>query len=756
MSETKRPTATTTTTTEAAISPLPPPSAQSQPQSQSQPPVKPTKTLSCVHCQYRKIKCDRRQPCSNCIKAKVACNPSKPAPPHKRRRPNQDLLARLARCEQLLQQYAEGNVPTAKVEAPITPSNASDSVGVNSQMGSPAIKDEPIPESRSTPTGQVVEEDGNVRFMDNFLRLSMYDELAAMRNIVDDDEQESVSSVAATSPENSADLLLGVDDPHLDLQTLQPDMYTAIRLWQIYVERVNPLTKIVHVPSLQEYVLDAATDITSVPLAYQALLFSVYAMAVVTLTNEEAKDQLGMSQNDGLKQFNRGTKLALTRANFLKTYNMTILQALALHMLSLHGRADGHSNWIVGGTILRMAQKMGYHRDGEHFNLDPFETEMRRRLWWFILTQDSKNAMLSGLSQSWVPSNWDTKVPLNLNDADMSSNSREPLVPRDGPTEMAFVLIIYQYQQFQHSTPRAFEAACLALRSGGKDNIDPKDHAAMEKFRSLVEELDLRLAEFERKYVDPAGGGVQEAAAMVRPLYVDKMKNVMTPMRQQPEWGTEIFDPLDSIFKSFIDSHTRNLALYKRMGLIGFAWYIKGTFQLDALLVFTAKLYKRPTGPLTDRAWTVLDSMHDLHKNLFDLSDKKVLRQAHFTLKAWTIREQTLAQCGQSVEVPNFIRRLRQLMSVSRTNSSLSGSSGSPGLATNLFMLQQMPVAQPLPFDQVDMTPYLGLGVDTSNLNVDMWGNLTMDADMTIPQQELPHGGFDLSKINFSAGNLMG
>ncbi|KPM35010.1 hypothetical protein AK830_g11570 [Neonectria ditissima] len=65
-------------------------------------PKKTMRVLACVLCQQRKKKCDRSSPCSNCIKLKAVCIPSTPAPPRKRRRPNQELLERLARCEALL------------------------------------------------------------------------------------------------------------------------------------------------------------------------------------------------------------------------------------------------------------------------------------------------------------------------------------------------------------------------------------------------------------------------------------------------------------------------------------------------------------------------------------------------------------------------------------------------------------------------------------------------------------------------------
>lgn len=79
--------------------------------------------------------------------------------------------------------------------------------------------------------------------------------------------------------------------------------------------------------------MDAAADITKVPLAYQALLFSIYTTAVISLTSQEAVQLLGTTREEALNRFTRGTKLALTRSNFMKNYNMTILQALLLYMV---------------------------------------------------------------------------------------------------------------------------------------------------------------------------------------------------------------------------------------------------------------------------------------------------------------------------------------------------------------------------------------------------------------------------------------
>ncbi|KAF5020601.1 hypothetical protein F66182_7370 [Fusarium sp. NRRL 66182] len=77
--------------------------------------------LSCVLCQQRKKKCDRKSPCSNCIRRsqlKMECVPSLPAPPRKRRRPNEELLERLARCEELLRHCTCIRLPTPEDSSP--------------------------------------------------------------------------------------------------------------------------------------------------------------------------------------------------------------------------------------------------------------------------------------------------------------------------------------------------------------------------------------------------------------------------------------------------------------------------------------------------------------------------------------------------------------------------------------------------------------------------------------------------------------
>ncbi|KAF4466599.1 transcription factor [Fusarium albosuccineum] len=676
------------------------------------------RVLACVLCQHRKIKCDRNTPCSNCLKANVTCTPSTPAPARKRRRPNQDLQERLARCEQLLKQYADGSVPSPSAMT-------SQSPGMNGSVSDMPVTTPTNSETHSKwkPAGKMVKEEGGVRFMDSYLWANIHDELQAMKEIVDTDDPEECSVMGSEdlSPDYNIDLLLPSDASTKSTEELQPDPVHVFRLWQLFVDRVNPLTKIIHVPSVQPYVMEAATNMNNIPLNYQALLFSIFTMAAVSLSDTESVQMLGCSREDALRRYTIGTKVTLTKFNFLKNYDMVALQALLLYLLSLQNRYDRHAAWILSGMIVRIAQKMGYHRDGDFLNLNAFETEMRRRMWWQIILQDAKNALVSGLSHSMLPSSWDTKMPQNVNDADLFPESSEAVQPREGPTEMAFCLVGYQIAKFLvnaeslHGTP-GLEAAIMG---DDLEDREPSDFPSIERYRELVDDLERNLLEVESRHIDPTAGNVHLAALTIRPMLTSKMREMLVPMRQQPEWGTEILNKKDNLFKIVLMNNEHSTNAYEVMEQAGFLWFVKFHFQIDIFTVMTKQLCQRPTGSLADRAWNMVEKIYRFHPELLDMTQRSYAVQAQTVLKAWKTREQAFMQAGQPLECPNFIYRLRDC-------ATSEGRSSEPPT--------QQPIAQP-PTTTAQMTeldPFLGGYLDVSTLNWDMWGNMNQ------PQNQLP------------------
>lgn len=63
------------------------------------------RVLACVLCQQRKIKCDRKFPCANCVKSRSQCVPATQVSSRRRRFPERELLERVRKYESLLHQH---------------------------------------------------------------------------------------------------------------------------------------------------------------------------------------------------------------------------------------------------------------------------------------------------------------------------------------------------------------------------------------------------------------------------------------------------------------------------------------------------------------------------------------------------------------------------------------------------------------------------------------------------------------------------
>ena len=115
-------------------------------------------------------------------------------------------------------------------------------------------------------------------------------------------------------------------------------------------------------------------------------MFSIYYMTILTLTQDEAILRFGLDRQKALDRFRFATEQALARAGFLLSQDITLLQAFHLYIGSLSRDLDDSSVPTMVNLMVNIAQSMGLHRDGEQFNLSPFETEMRRRVWWMART----------------------------------------------------------------------------------------------------------------------------------------------------------------------------------------------------------------------------------------------------------------------------------------------------------------------------------------------------------------------------------
>jgi hypothetical protein len=129
-------------------------------------------------------------------------------------------------------------------------------------------------------------------------------------------------------------LLFGSPNTSVDLSTLHPEPVQIFRLWQIYLDNVNPLLKVTHTPSLQGRIIEAASNVTNISPTLEALMFSI---AILSLVVDDCQAIFGSSKEDLLRRFQFGCQQALLNCGFLRSGDRDCLTALYLYLVSLLG-----------------------------------------------------------------------------------------------------------------------------------------------------------------------------------------------------------------------------------------------------------------------------------------------------------------------------------------------------------------------------------------------------------------------------------
>ena len=260
----------------------------------------------------------------------------------------------------------------------------------------------------------------------------------------DESEDDLPSPDASNSSSNHHGFMFGLSSQNVDMLSLHPPKEHIAKYWDIYKKNVDPLVKIIHVPTMTSKILDAAQHLDDIPKGMEALLFAVYYSATTSLWAEECRTTLGESKEDLLARYRFGVEQGLARADFLQTDEIIVLQAFVIFLICLRRNDDARVIWTLSGLVVRMAQSLGIHRDGSHFKLRPFEIEMRRRLWWQICILDARASEDHGCDPTINDQLFDTKMPLNVNDEDLVPEMPELPESKIGCTEMTFGLIRFE------------------------------------------------------------------------------------------------------------------------------------------------------------------------------------------------------------------------------------------------------------------------------------------------------------------------
>ncbi|KAK3902854.1 hypothetical protein C8A05DRAFT_43805 [Staphylotrichum tortipilum] len=467
--------------------------------------------VSCEPCRARKAKCNRAFPCDTCIGRNQAAScqyaanvkrteagVSKKTSLKDRLKSLEALVSSLAAQDLVVQQANKGSDQVAPALKPRS---------IPSQTSS---EPEARPEQSSSPETPCMRQvnDGQVRFVDSGHWLSVLDEIREV--------QEQLSPEGTLPPEDMPRGLKPEPELHEalsvlglevtlsmeDIMTALPPRPTCDRLLSHYFIARFQVVGIVHPVEFQKEYEDFWEDPTKVQQRTAECLI--------------------------LGRFATGNTYAIEE--FILHLQSRYLNALSSSLVQTY-------IWFEMGTIIRLAFRMGYHRDPSIMpDVSPFGGEMRRRVWLNIVQIDAVISFHMGFPSMIPTACCDAAPPRNLHYADFSASTTvlPPSRPLTEDTPVLYIIakceVMSVFKQIAshtqslppppttHPTTATLDALARSVFAALPASLHPQPRPSLlDTPTQLIERINIELLHLKslvvlhRRAVTPSGCPISHA-----------------------------------------------------------------------------------------------------------------------------------------------------------------------------------------------------------------------------------------------------
>jgi hypothetical protein len=328
-----------------------------------------------------------------------------------------------------------------------------------------------------------------------------------MDDILADVPPRNVSDVLISRYFNTQELALGMEPPpsppHLPLMLTMvtsdsscSDFSEAGMLHTVSCEFAQQLISIQY----NAFWLDPQSAST----AWVGMLFGVLGVGafLIMRSGDALPDDFG-PPIDVLETLHRRSTECLILSNYSTTPGPFTMEALHLNIQNefVRRRDANVGVWVLCGVGIRVAFRMGYHRDPSHYpQVSAFEGEMRRRLWHVILQVDALTSCQIGLPPLIQESQCDTRLPTNLYDEEFGPESAQLPPPRP-ETELTPVLYTISKTRLSSVFRAVFNQVSLG-RMEGYNQIMELDQRLHNTYRSISPRF--RMTSLEESVTVPA------------------------------------------------------------------------------------------------------------------------------------------------------------------------------------------------------------------------------------------------------------
>ncbi|KAF2718657.1 putative C6 transcription factor [Polychaeton citri CBS 116435] len=455
--------------------------------------------------------------------------------------------------------------------------------------------------------------------------------------------------------ESNEHLLFGSRKGNHDLSASHPEQLQVFRLWQVYLDNVNPLLKVTHTPTLQVRIINAASNVADIPPPLEALMFSIYCVSIMTLTEDDCQKMFSHSRKDLLTHYQVKCQQGLHNCKVLRSGDRDCLTALFLYLVAIRPDTDPRSLSSMLGVAIRIAQHMGLHSETMNTKSNVFEAEMRRRLWWSLVTFDSRICEMCGYKTEILLPTWDCHIPLNVNDFDIRPEMKSLPTSLGTPTEAFFAVVrsvVGDYIRHSSIHLEFVNPALKALVKRSQGNLTLEDNE-LKVLESTMEQEYLESCNPENPLHFMTIWSTRSYLTKCRLLeYYAKCAKSSTPRTDAQR------DAAVAYALSMLECDTK---LLTSPLVEGYSWLVQFYFPFPAYLHMLQDLKMRPNEKHAEKAWQIINSNYEARFKDVEMNGNPLLQMlSKIVLHAWEARKTAPSPSGDSLEVPRIVLEIKR------------------------------------------------------------------------------------------------
>lgn len=387
------------------------------------------------------------------------------------------------------------------------------------------------------------------------------------------------------------------------------------------------------------------------------------------------------------------------------------------------------------GVAIRIARRMGVHSESNLAECSIFEAEMRRRLWWSLVSFDHRINEVSSSRSSVIDPTWDCKVPLNVNDSDLRPEMKEPPVVHERSTEAVFAVARSAFWNYLRHTTFHLDFTNPTLKPLAKrlSNESSSDESDMVQLERIMDSRYLKFCDPENPIHFMTLWSLRAQIAKCRLL--EHLASHPNSTQTELQNDTATFHALLLIE---CDTKVMTSPLTK-----GFRWFNRFYFPFPAYLQISQNIKLRPGSKQTPQAWKSLSDNHEAwfenqpkeHNPIYQVFSKVVLQ-------AWEACEATFKPSGRTITPPKIVSSIRTIQAemsrkAQKDNVEYTDTNVTTGI-DSLAMSTPMPVG----YDNQSLSFSTGLPNDFTATRPEMYYDITGQAPFFPDMNQLDWSAF--------------